>query len=448
MAWGGVATSGAGSIKIPVIEMRRRDVKRRAFGYLLASISAAFVFATDTSVAQSPSPGERSQFIAEINTAFFSTTNGEPLSLGKGEGWRGFVLAGPGTPLTAFSTPYDALGHGSVNISKLLDSVSSYDKVLLVESGIAQQGVQSIAEVWELILNNSRPSSVASAARPVSEDVQRILFREPDDIDRARGIEYRSEPSPEVLRYRDYNALYRMLVVSESRGDAAWRLHPKLAGYGSLEDAKVGILNDWIEYGNKVEVEAALAKYEVEHNSSEWRIWSRANAMFSNNRLPLDDYATVPITLLSPEPSDWFGIANWFNCVSATVISGQAIRVRFQLARVRIERPWLDIELLINGGLHVQGALARAISEGKAPDVTSYPKGIRAVYPEEIVLVRNIIFTQGNGSSEVRIDNPNNSQPFGLVSTHPLGLYSYRDQINLLGFIVRALPSIPLGGKP
>jgi hypothetical protein len=65
-----------------------------------------------------------------------------------------------------------------------------------------------------------------------------------------------------------------------------------------------------------------------------------------------------------------------------------------------------------------------------------------AVYPEKLVLVRNIRFTQGEGSLETRIDNPNAAQPFGIISIHPLGIFSYRDETNLLGYVVRALPGI------
>jgi hypothetical protein len=407
---------------------------RRAFQAVpIAVFSITIIYAQPL-----PEPSDRERLILELNKALLGTNDGRALYLGKSEGWRGVVIAPPGTPLSAFETPFDALGHDTVSVNKLLEAASNYDRVLLVNSGIANLGAQSVAEVWEVILNNSRPSPIGGGINSPIE----VLFKQPDEVDRARGVLYLKEPSPQVIRYTEYEMLYRMLSLSDSRGDGTWRLHPRLSSYSTIEEAKNAVLNDWLQYGYKDEVESARADYEERNGSKEWRTWTRADSMYLNNRLAIDEFSSVPQTLLYPPPSEWFGMASWFSGVSSTLIKGQEIRIRFQIARVRIERPWLDLEALLSGGLHVQGHLARAISDGKTPDKGAYPAGVLSVFPEELLLVRNIVFTRGDGLAEARIDNPNANERFPLITDHPLGLFSYKEQINLLGYVVRALPII------
>ena len=364
--------------------------------------------------AQTTRSSERNRFLLELNAAFLETADGTPLSLGPGEGWRGIVLAPPGTPLSASATPFDGIGHDSINVSKLLEAA---------------------------VMNNARPLPPAPAL-PVDNGPEKLLFRQRDAIDTARGIDFLREPSQPFLRYREYEALLRMLNISEARRDETWRLHPRLAPYASLEDAKAAIINDWLQLGYKAEIDRALAQYDDQTGSPDWRVWTKADSLVSTYQIALDVYASVPVTFLSPPASEWFGMPNWMNGISSTIINGQSVRVRFQIAFVDIVRPWLDIEPLQQRKIHVHGPLARAISDGRPPDAVTYPKGFMAEYPEKLVLVRNIRFTQGEGSLETRIDNPNAAQPFGIISIHPLGIFSYRDETNLLGYVVRALPGI------
>jgi hypothetical protein len=73
------------------------------------------------------------------------------------------------------------------------------------------------------------------------------------------------------------------------------------------------------------------------------------------------------------------------------------------------------------------------LSDGQSPNVMSYPRGTLAVIPDELLLVRRIRF---------HTTGPGLEQPTQADQNHPLGLYSYPDDINLLGYIVRALPRI------
>lgn len=385
------------------------------------------------SFAQAPSLAARELFLRELNQTLLGT-DGSPVLLPPNRGWRGVLLAPPGTPLSSTMTPFEALGHDTVSVSKLLEANSQFDSSVFVHDGVALRGAVSMASVWDAVLTETRPSSQGFES---DYEMDGWLFREADEVDKLRGVEFVREPSPFLEQYREYQLLFRLLLSAEQTQSGSWRLQPMLAKYSTIEEAKKCITRDWILYGHKVEVEAAFAEFERRSSLKDWLEWSDASEAFVQDRVELSPSRWVPITVLFPPPSEWLAMANWMR--GTALLPGTERRVEFQFARVQVLRPWFAVEKLLDGKMRpsrMDGVVGR-LSDGLIPTVLSYPVGSLAVYPEELVLVRGIRFLEGAAGSE---------QEVAADFSHPLGLYFYPDKVNLLGYVVRALPALGLEG--
>jgi hypothetical protein len=263
-----------------------------------------------------------------------------------------------------------------------------------------------------------------------------VLFRQADEIDKARGVQYLREPSPAVQRYREYELLYRALTSAAKNGDETWRLNPRLTRYSSIEEAKTAIGEDWVNYGFKREVEAAREAFLAHTGARAWTDWMEAESAFTNGRVFLTPDIWVPQTILFPPASEWLSMPSWIRGVSST--GDPRVKVRFQIARVQIIRPWMAIEALLDGRIQIKRQSTKGrrpvLSDGTAPTGLSYPEGMLAVIPEELILVRGIRFIVANSTPEEQAPSDLN---------HPLGLFSYPDDVNLVGYVVHALPKVP-----
>jgi hypothetical protein len=380
--------------------------------------------------AQPPTISSRESFVRELTSALLGT-NGEPLKLDGNEGWRGVVLAPPGTALSPTVTAFDVYGYDSVSVAKVLEAISQFDSVLAVHDGIGYPGPLSVANAWERVLEQARPVASQRELELEQSPVGTWLFRSPDKVDELRGVTYIREPSVYMLNYREYQNAFRMLVASEQRQDGTWRFNPKLMPYSSIQEAKEAVSRDWSLYGYQSEIEQALAAFAEATHAAAWREWSEAKEAFTENRIELTPYRWASVTLLFPPPSEWLNMSSWRQGVATLPIPSR--RVRFQFARVRILRPWFLVEKLLTGRLQLRESQT-VLSDGTSPTSLKYPSGELAVFPEELVLVRGIHFVQGD---------ENNEQPAPPTTQHTLGGFYYADAINLLGYVVRVLPKLP-----
>jgi hypothetical protein len=386
------------------------------------------------SQAAAPALSARAEFLDDLSQALLQT-DGQPLALGPNLGWRGVVLIPPGTALPSTMTPFDGLGTETMNVSVMLENASTFDRPLVVKDGTGHPSALSIVQIWQSVLQKTRPVKlVDDVAEGNAHEPSPWLYREEDAVDRIRGVRFMREPSTAMLRYREFESLYRVLMVAEQHDDGTWRLHPRLSQYGSIGQAKAALAQDWITYGYKSEVDVALAKIHDAPNAVAWRNWTEADAHFNAGRRFLDLENWVPQTLLFPPPSEWLGMGTW---VRMNVASPDAqIRITCQIARVRIIRPWLALEDLLSGRLVLsrQGQNGGELSDGATPTLLTYPEGLMAVIPEELVLVRGIRLMRG---TEIIAGVPQ------TVEGHPLARFSYPDATNLLAYVVRALPRTP-----
>ena len=333
-------------------------------------------------------------------------------------------------------TPFDALGSDTVSVAKLLENISTFDRPVSITDGIANPGPTPLAQVREQLLELARPDYRQQHTGLESEPGISVLFRQTDEIDRARGIEYLREPSEAMQKYREYELSFRALVSQEASKSGMWRLIPSLSRFSSIDEAKASILSDWTAFGYKMEIEKAQQLLESRTNSAAWKTWTTAQASFNNTRTYINPDTWVPLTILFPPPSEWLNMGTWLRASSSSTIPNTV--VLFQVARVKIIRPWLALDSILDGKLRIGGskdALAKAalISDGTPPTVLTYPHGSLAVIPEELILVRNIRFVAKDIVPEQRIQGKGSG---------PLGLFSYPDNVNLLGYVVRAIPKV------
>ena len=368
---------------------------------------------------------ERELFLADLSTLLLGRNQPVPLD---NQSFRGIVLAPPGTAISPLITAFDAQSADFQSVAQITDAISAVDKPLLVQSGIGSGSDRTISDIWETILQNSMPKPPRSPEELVTNvDVGRWLFRQPDAVDLVRGVRFDREPSDYLLRFREFESTFQLLTATEQRDDGAWRLHPRLAGFTRLQEAKAAILADWVKYGYKIEVERADYSFRQAALVEPWAAWSNAKANFDSERVLINPQRSVSRTFLFPPPFTWMTLSTWLNG-SARSIQGRQIAT-FQIARVRINRLWFPLESLLDGSIQIDSnasAKVGLISDGTTPTLLNYPRGRLSVIPEEILIVRQIRFP-------VESDKTNN----------PLGVFAYPDTINLVGYIVRVLPKLP-----
>jgi len=307
--------------------------------------------------------------------------------------------------------------------------INLYDRVMVVQDGVAHFGTRSVSDVWENVLNRTMPTTTIPTELTEKDEVAKWLFRTTDKIDKARGIRFEREPSLYMLRYREYELLYQMLTVAATKDDGAWRLHPRLSQFTTIKEARNTIADDWVKFGYKVEVEAAQQAFKKRANAESWMVWTDAKARFEADKVAIDPNRSLQRTLLYPPPETWLTMSSWVRLITRTADGKGTIRCQF--ARIRIIRPWLSIDDLIDGKLRIDPSLPEnrnfLLSDGTAPTLTKVPKGELSVYVEELIIVRDIKYENVNPEK----------------TAHPLALFAYPESTNLLGYVVRILPKSP-----
>lgn len=371
--------------------------------------------------AASAQPQNNVQLLSEELTRLFHGGDGEFVSVGEGSGWRGVAIVPPGTSISQISSAYDGLP--DTIVQKFVND-SIFDRPVVSENNYAKLGVRSLETVWEEILEKTRPLEPLPRDRRASWAVYRWIFQ--PILRNGKVVGYSREPSRYVRRYREFEEQFNILVNGKETG--LWKLHPRLKKYEDYEDAVAGVLNDWNKSGFKAEVEAATWSFENTASGDAWRNWSFARVHFEAHRVPIEEGIKLPETYIIPPPSAWPTMGSWIKARSA--ILGDNRQISYQVARIRLLRPWMDIESLVSGNLRVilnEGEPEYMVSSGIIPSQSELPSGMLPAYAEEIILVRDIVLPEGMTE----------------VSEHPLGIFASPSAINLIGFTVRTLPEIP-----
>jgi hypothetical protein len=334
--------------------------------------------------------------------------------LGPNLGWRGLGLAQPGTSISPLVEAYYGVAGG---LAQSLANVVVFDRpVIQLKDGYVSFGLRSLDTQWSEILKYSRPQLVLPKDRQLSSAVMKWLFR--PILKSGKIIGYSREPSKYLIRYREFESMFTVLRQGQQNG--LWRLDPRLSRYKEYNFAFEDVVRNWQSSGYKAEVEAATWTSQSSAGGEEWSNWSSSNEKFENHRIPIDAISYLPETYLFPPAASWSSVSGWTR-IKSTSGDGE---YRLQVARVKIERPWFDIDALVNGKLRLNAG-SPTLSDGSTPTSGTFPSGALAGFVEEMVICRDIRF-------------------FGTApdAMNPLGSFAFPDGINLLGYVLRVLPKL------
>lgn len=381
------------------------------------AIFVAIASANIVSKARADAEGLRRSFTRDLSAVLL---NGQStfVDLGDGLGWQGVVLASPGSSIAPLTEAYSGLP-GS--LQQYLANSTVYDRPVSMTAGFAQLGPRPLSAIWKDVLDETRPQEPLPRDRVLNQTTMKWLFK--PIYKRGKVIGYTREPSKYLLRYKEFQSQYKMLMLGKV--SELWKLDPRLKKYKTFEQARETILRDWAKSGFKAEVESATWSFEASATGPQWQRWMSANEDFNTHLIPIDTHTKSPETYLFPPPAAWSTVSSWIRAVSGDE-DGQSFH--FQLARVKISRPWFDVDQLVSGDLKAQKSDVERISDGARPSDVSFPTGRMPCFIEELIIVRDI-----------KLSGAINSD-----SKHPLASFAYPDGINLVAYVVRVLPKMPI----
>jgi hypothetical protein len=289
-----------------------------------------------------------------------------------------------------------------------------YNYAATVTGGVGKLGRgQRLDRTWQLVVSGSVPKN----SQP-TDVLDPDLFRKPDRVDEARGLNEVRQPSERYLRYQEFQAAWRILETTK-REDDAWRLHPRFSGYLTLDAAKSDLAADWVRFGHKAEIESAIARFEKKQLPGSWRTWLAANTAYRTNTVEVIPGVPSSRTWLFPAQDDWQNMRTWSN---ATFTSSDGSKIGCQIARIRINRPWMDLSLITDPEFRLSKLSGLgSLSDGVVPTNEKFSNGSMANVVEELILVRRVQ---------------------GAKAGHPLSRFEYPEAINLIGYVVRSLPKV------
>jgi hypothetical protein len=338
-------------------------------------------------------------------------------------GWNGVVLVAPGTSLAPLIEAYN--GYPG-DLTQSLADVTVFDRPVKVHNGYAVFDTRTLSAVWSDILNNTMPASPLPKDRMLAQAVMKWLFK--PILKKNKVVGYTREPSRYAFRYKEFSDTYGQLLRGQVND--MWRLDPRLRKYSTFEEAKAAVTHEWYKSGYKGEIEAATWSFNAATTNPEWLSWSQSRESFARNARPVDAFRSEQETYLMPPPASWSSVSSWIRMFSKTATGGE---YRYQIERVKIERPWFDVGSLTRNKLTLPPNSGTSsdlvISNGTPPTFEQFPKGDMSAYVTELILVRDIRYNGASQDADI---------------SHPLGRFSYPDTVNLLGYVVRILPELPV----
>jgi hypothetical protein len=295
------------------------------------------------------------------------------------------VLAPPGTSIAALSEAFDGYSGGLV---RSWTNSTAFDQPIDVREGYAFFAPRLMSAIWDDFLARARPSMDELQLQDLEARASKYLFK--IQAKKRGKVVFSQAPSHYMIQYRMFEELYTILL--NGKANDLWRLEPKLKHFKTYVEAEHSVLEDWIRRGFKSQIEEATSELEAVRMSPDWRPWSTARAMFENNKFPIDPDVGVSQTFLFPPPGAWSEVGSWMRLETNILGSGQ--NLRYQLARIKVVRPWMKIDSLLDGSLKIDtdlpSNLGYQLSDGTSPSFERTPAGLMPAYVEELLLVRNI----------------------------------------------------------
>lgn len=379
-----------------------------------ARVLLLLLFASPPSAAAAQQVDERRSFLYQMSQHFFGASGPENALEGGKKGWAVLMLAPPGTSLVALTEGYNGV---TADLSRAWSNLSVFDRPVDYRNGYAVLGPRGISAIWDETLAEMMPPLIAPKVKMSRSAAERWLY--------ACSKQPPRRPSKQMLEYRKFEDLIRLLI--SGRDSDLWRLHPELKRFTSYESALNAVNRRWIQYGYKDQIEAAIKVLDTEQNTAAWRKWLMMRNAYDVNRTPVDVVRSMPQTIMLPQPGTWAESTIWSRA-SVTTSGGQ--RYNFHVGRVKIIRPWLDLDTMLDSSEAFNAVPSRdrlALSDGTAPTEATFPTGTLPAVVDELILVKQVRI-EGAGAS---------------LGDHPLGMFAYPEAVNLVGYIVRTLPKTP-----
>jgi hypothetical protein len=391
-------------------------------------LASLFLFTPALAVDGSPATadGVREAFAVELAHQLLGGDT-QYVQLSNNQGWLGVVLAPPGTSLAALSEAYDGQ---TGEVIRSVTNISSFDQPIFLQGGYGCLKPISIATVWDDFLKRATPHGPVNKRAKLESNTLYWLFASLTVSKPKPHVAYDyNRPSEFVVRYKGYEEIYDTLLAG--KGSELWHLHPALKRYKTYNEARQQVMAQWVMHGYKVEVETATKQYQAYKNGSAWRAWSAARAAFDNSQVPLTPDTQSASTFLLPPPASWSEVGIWLR--AETRASTTAGPISFQMARIKVARPWLQFEDLLSGTYTIDKQQVEnasyVLSDGSSPSYDNIGNGSMNAIIEELILVRNI--------------RPRGSSSELSIGDHPLTAFSNPDAVNLIGYVVRVFPAIP-----
>lgn len=380
-------------------------------------LSVALIAAPASAEAQS-TVETRSQFSTELSKLILGAP-AQFINLDAREGWRGVLLAPPGTALVPLITGDDLFAQRDLSVGKLLANASFVDRVALNQDGLLIRSDVLLSNVWEELIEKTYPESDAKAQSEAFADEEvKVLFQTPDEVDTVRGVSYQREPSIQMAKYREYEDLNRLLLID----DDVWKIHPSLATYSTKSAAQDAVQQEWSLYGYRQEIDGAIRRLEKAVRTDEFMQWSAFRHSYQSNLTRIDSYTSLPRTFFFPPPIEWLDMGSWLR---AQFRAGDG-HISCEIAKIDVIRPWMDLGRLSSGAVRVHGSKGYLLSDGTEPTFARLPNGRLPAFIEAIILAREISVSPETSEASAR--------------AHPLGSFVYPRSVNLVGFVIRTLP--------
>ncbi|MBL1255964.1 hypothetical protein [Methylocystis sp. Sn-Cys] len=305
----------------------------------------------------------------------------------------------------------------TADLSRAWGATAVFDKPVEMRNGYAVLGPRTLESVWSDLLSDLMPATIAPVKRMTRSEAEKWLFA--PQAGRLR------RPSTFMTDYRKHEDIIRVLIAGRDSG--LWKLDTRLRQYKTFEDAYRNENLRWIKFGYKDEIDSAIKVIDAEQNTKKWRNWLRLQNAYEAFRVPIDYTRSIPQTIILPPPGTWADSTAWSR---ASALSLSGVRVNFQVAKIKLFRPWLDFDFLIdNPDLFVGDNRNREaiVSDGVQPSAINFPSGSASAMVDELILVKQIRFESDATT----------------ILNHPLRSYAYPEAVNILGYVVRTLPKLP-----
>jgi hypothetical protein len=178
-------------------------------------------------------------FLSDLSTALLGQP-GPFVKVNDGQGWRGVLLAQPGSSTAAITEAYNGLPG---DLAQSLANASVFDRPVQVSGGAVVFGARPLHAAWNEILEDARPAGPLPRDRLLQTAVMKWLFK--PILKKRKVVGYTREPSQFVLAYQKFESMYSQLV--RGKESQLWRLDARLKRFATYEQAQANVLSEWMK---------------------------------------------------------------------------------------------------------------------------------------------------------------------------------------------------------